>query len=101
MEQVRCNSQFKPSDVDGELTPHEGDCVKPVAPDSTKQMLPAEAFVIGTWERRMLIDVLARMSRVVLESQRDPGTGPVEALLNTRGDGATPVSPPIEGFHSS
>ena len=36
------------------------------------QISPANAFVDGTWEHRLLVDVLARMSKVFLESRRSP-----------------------------
>ena len=102
VEQALCHSQFRLPDVDGEAALCERDHVKCVDPENTDHMLHAQAFAVGTRERRQLIDVLTKMAQVVLESQRDPDTEPVEALFAPRDDEATSVlgSPPAENTHS-
>jgi hypothetical protein len=103
MEQALCSTQFKLSDIDEGITLREGVCVTRIDPSNTERILPAGTFAAGTRERGKLIDVLARMSRVVLESQRDSGTELVERLLNAQDDETKSVSvpSPAEGFQSS
>lgn len=103
MEKTLRNLDFKSSDIDDGTALCEAECAKHAEPGNAEQISPAGAFATGTWERRMLVDVLARMSKVVLESQRDPNSEPTETLLDTRDNKPTPVlaSPPTllaEGF---